>query len=160
MEAADVAAFVAAGASIGALGTSIYGVRHTTKAAARLERVRWTRERLIDSTRSLLNTCRMLVAVMFSENVLKYPVERGESELSMAPQILHEAPQKLSEATMDLIMTAQLCLWKLTEAGAGQEPTPKLTREHAVELDRCRKDLMTAIEKYEIAVRDEFGLND
>lgn len=54
MDAGDIAAIVAAVASIAALGVSIYSVRHTTKAAERLEHVKWSRERIADTVQSLM----------------------------------------------------------------------------------------------------------
>jgi hypothetical protein len=64
MDAGDIAAFIAAGASIAALGTSIYGVHHTTGAAARLELTKWSREKLAPDVNTVLAAASQLLDVV------------------------------------------------------------------------------------------------
>lgn len=55
-----VGAVVAMVASAGALGTSIYAVRHSSRAAKELELAKWSRESLTGDVRTVLAACERL----------------------------------------------------------------------------------------------------
>ena len=57
VDAGDIAAFIAAGASIGALGTSLWTARYTSQQTQRLKSLKWSRERLVDTVQSIVVDC-------------------------------------------------------------------------------------------------------
>ncbi len=97
MDAGDIAAFIAAGASVGALVTSLWTAWYTTRQAARLERVRWSRERLADAMPRVLRLAQDRRQRLNAESV----PPNEELEVHLQELALRSSP-RLSRAALDL----------------------------------------------------------
>ncbi len=85
--AGDVAAFIAAGASLCTLGTSIYIARYQSKHSQNLERIRWRRERLVDQVIALVAAIERLLRSSEDEDALELVTSILDMDVPLSLQL-------------------------------------------------------------------------
>jgi len=153
VEAADIAAFVAAGASVAALAVSVYSVRHTTKQAAHLELAKWSRERLSEDVDEVLHVCRQLeYDLKFAEEDVPRPTLYTDEFHKKLVGLSHVAPPRLAAAAQQLQPAAQHAgIWLTAWADPPSYADPDSRDDH-------RKTLQAAREAFHKAAQAEMGM--